>query len=60
MLLNCEICVHQETRDRIPARFRRWTDYAEHMAQFHSLKVKKDGLHTESANPKPLPKSDEL
>ena len=60
MLLNCEICIHEESRSRIKASFRRWTEFEEHMRQVHGLEVKKDGLHTQPSNPKPLPKADEL
>ena len=60
MLLNCEICIHEETRGRIGNRFRRWSEYQDHMRSVHGLEVTKDGMHTQSASPKPLPKADEL
>jgi hypothetical protein len=60
MLLNCEICVHQESRSGRESKFRRWTDYEAHMSQVHGLEVHKDGVHTLPSNPKPMPKADEL
>lgn len=60
VLLNCEICLHEERRDRIRTKFSRWTEYQEHMRQIHHLEVTKDGLHTQSSEPRPLPPADEL
>ena len=52
MLLNCEICLHEERRGRIPYRFTRWRDYQEHMRDVHGLLVTRDGEHTQAVTPK--------